>query len=85
MKRILIIYLLSYFYYANLFSQDLTFEKVKNEYSLKDTFYFNVHNKSDSVKNYSVDMEILGENNEWFEIKDDIFNYTMQKNKCLHN
>ncbi|HEY4935433.1 MAG TPA: hypothetical protein VII44_02570, partial [Puia sp.] len=60
MKRILIIYFFSHFISANLYSQDLAIEKVKNEYSLKDTFYFSIFNNSDSVKNYSVDMEMLG-------------------------
>ena len=59
--------------------QDISLKKIKTENIFKAQFYFEMTNCSNAIKVYSVSLESCGNDNNWHEIKGDVFNNTATK------
>lgn len=59
--------------------QSISLKSVKSENIARAKFYFEVTNSSDTIKVYSVSLEKQETDNNWQEIKGDVFNTTPTK------
>src|SRR5256885_7213647 len=82
LKKILLLFLFTPAFKAGQ-GQNLQLKKIHKEYSLQQSFFFDLVNTSDTTLLYNVSLERQKKNGEWQEVRIDVFTYRTTKSARL--